>query len=86
MSSIEEVKGKLAAASHSLGQSRGNMSQVERDIEQQISALRAATEGSDDSDMQGAIAALQAELSAVQHTNAVVGKTITEIERYAGKI
>lgn len=86
MSNISEVKAKLAAASHSLGQSRGNMAQIERDIEQQISALRAVTEDTDDSDMQGAIAALQAELSAVQHTNAVVGKTITEIERYAGKI
>ena len=90
MSSVEEVKGKLAQINHNLGTSRAQMGQVTHDLEQQISALRSTlgdgSSGSHDADMQAAIAALQAELGTVRHTSQVVGKTIEETERYIGRI
>lgn len=86
MSSIEEVKAKLLAAHSEMGGSRASMAQVAHDLQRQIAALLSATEGSEDSDMRGAIAALQAELGQVEHTSAVVGKTMEETERYVRRI
>jgi hypothetical protein len=86
VSSIEEVRAAMHASVLNLGRSRASMAQVSHDIEQEISALRSRCDGTNDSDLQAAIAALEAELNNITHTSAVVGKTMEEAERYAGRI